>query len=374
MGWRQRKFRISDFEPGPNCLVNVDTNVASKAAKILLVDDSRIVRASLARHLGETYELRVADDGESAWQTLLLDAGVQVVVTDLSMPGLDGWGLLDRVRRSRLRRMRDMPVILVSASDDPQERVRARECGANAYCVKGAPLELLENAIVKALADQRARLTSQEAGQAEDPLALAAWSSWERARAKGQDIAVLCMRLDPIPAGGPTLDHYMRERVSAQLMRQLAAAVRRDDQVVGGDLGEFWILAAGTSAQGAVAFAVRLLAAVVRSRLPASLSDTPVRLSASFGIASSLSDNLVSLSDARRLAGERATEAQKMGVGAVVAPGHAFVAELDADPANCPDVMTALAWIKAGRSHEVLPYLNQLEEEIKPLLGMLRRL
>jgi CheY-like chemotaxis protein len=85
--------------------------------RVLVVDDSRLVRASLVSSLQGHYEVREEGDGEAAWQTLVLDHSIQAVISDLQMPKLDGYQLLEKVRTSKLRRLQELPFILVSGEE-----------------------------------------------------------------------------------------------------------------------------------------------------------------------------------------------------------------------------------------------------------------
>lgn len=105
--------------------------------RVLIADDSRIVRATLIKHIQGMFEFREALDGEQAWETLLLDPNIRVLITDLTMPKLDGYGLLERIRGSKISRIRNMPVVVVSGSDEQQERDRAKAAGATDLITKG---------------------------------------------------------------------------------------------------------------------------------------------------------------------------------------------------------------------------------------------
>jgi CheY-like chemotaxis protein len=112
-------------------------------ASVLLVDDSRFVRASLARDLGRRFHVQQAESGERAWELLLLDASIAAVLSDLTMPGLDGFELLRRVRGSMLPRLRDLPFAVLSGGDDVTQRERARALGADRFVVKGVGVDAL---------------------------------------------------------------------------------------------------------------------------------------------------------------------------------------------------------------------------------------
>ena len=99
--------------------------------RILVVDDetqiTRVLRTTLSSH---GYEIRVANDGESALD-LLNDWPADLVITDLSMPAMDGLELTRRVRsRSRT------PIIVLSVKGEERTKVQALDAGADDYVTK----------------------------------------------------------------------------------------------------------------------------------------------------------------------------------------------------------------------------------------------
>ncbi len=117
-------------------LTNNSLDIAAKP-RVLIADDSRIVRATLIKHIQGLFDFREALNGEEAWETLLIDPSIRVVITDLSMPKLDGYGLLRRIRSSEISRIRSLPVVVVSGSDEQSERDRAKAAGATDLITKG---------------------------------------------------------------------------------------------------------------------------------------------------------------------------------------------------------------------------------------------
>ncbi len=118
-------------------LTNTPSVDISLKPRVLIADDSRIVRATLIKHIQGMFEFREALDGEQAWEILLLDPNIRVLITDLTMPKLDGYGLLQRIRGSKISRIRTMPVVVVSGSDEQEERERAKAAGATDLITKG---------------------------------------------------------------------------------------------------------------------------------------------------------------------------------------------------------------------------------------------
>lgn len=83
--------------------------------KILVVDGSRLVRATLAKHLKDDFEIREEANGESAWQTLVLDSSIAGVISSTHAPKLEAQGLLERLRSSALRRLNELPFLLIAS-------------------------------------------------------------------------------------------------------------------------------------------------------------------------------------------------------------------------------------------------------------------
>ena len=91
----------------------------------------------MVRSLGEGFQIIQADSGQQAWEILLLDPSIGVVLSDLSMPGIDGFELLKRVRGSILARLQGLPFVVLSGAVDQVHRDRAISLGANRFVVKG---------------------------------------------------------------------------------------------------------------------------------------------------------------------------------------------------------------------------------------------
>jgi two-component system, OmpR family, response regulator MprA len=110
--------------------------------KILVVDDERAVRESLRRALElEGYDIELAADGQEALQLLEAngDAQPDAVILDVLMPGVDGLEVCRRLRRSGNR----MPVLMLTARDEIENRVAGLDAGADDYVTKPFALEEL---------------------------------------------------------------------------------------------------------------------------------------------------------------------------------------------------------------------------------------
>ncbi len=85
---------------------------------ILIADDSRVVRVSLKNILKNDCRLIEAEDGQQAWELLLETPDIQLIFSDLSMPRLDGRGLLQKIRNSEITRVRNIPFIVVTGNEE----------------------------------------------------------------------------------------------------------------------------------------------------------------------------------------------------------------------------------------------------------------
>lgn len=105
--------------------------------RILVVDDSKLIRASFSRYLGAEFELLLCDNGAEALAALAQDDGFSVIFTDLAMPVMDGYALLAQLRNSDNPVWREIPVIIVTGKEDEEEaRERLLALGATDFINK----------------------------------------------------------------------------------------------------------------------------------------------------------------------------------------------------------------------------------------------
>jgi DNA-binding response OmpR family regulator len=99
--------------------------------RILVVDDEpRYVRLMEANLISEGYAVLKAYDGQSAVE-MVADNQPDLVLLDVMMPGMDGFGACERIRE-----FSSIPIIMVTAKGEEQDRVRGLDVGADDYIVK----------------------------------------------------------------------------------------------------------------------------------------------------------------------------------------------------------------------------------------------
>jgi len=109
-----------------------------ESGRILVIDDTEENRELLERRLSRRgYEVALANDGESGLERLAAES-FDLVLLDVMMPGIDGFEVLRRIRIER--GPSDLPVIMATALNQPEDVVRAFDAGANDFVSK--PFEL----------------------------------------------------------------------------------------------------------------------------------------------------------------------------------------------------------------------------------------
>ncbi len=104
--------------------------------RVLVVDDELSMREFLAILLGrEGYDVALAGSGEEALG-ILAQQPFDLMLTDLSMPGIDGMELVTRVRRGEIAPVQDLPIVMVTAYGTTASAVEAMKVGANDYVLK----------------------------------------------------------------------------------------------------------------------------------------------------------------------------------------------------------------------------------------------
>ena len=133
---------LEETRPPPIATPPVVVDPEAARTPILFVDDDPAVVMMLSGYFSKKgYPVATAADGLEAMK-LLTERSFEVVIADLNMPRLDGWGLLRMVREDL--RTHETPMALFSAQDNYRESLRLLHAGAQAYFPKSLRLSALE--------------------------------------------------------------------------------------------------------------------------------------------------------------------------------------------------------------------------------------
>ena len=365
--------------------------------RVLVIDDSRMVRASIIKHIRDSYHIREESDGESGWQTLLLDPTIQVVISDLGMPKLDGYGLLERIRGSKIGRIRDIPMIMISGEEDEDARVRAKDLGATDFITKGTgTVELLTRleSSIKAAQVRRELEESREVFARQKPVdpRLGIVSKeflfshgaqlMSLAKRKLGEVSVMVIDIDRFPELSSQYGPQVTALITRKLAKILSARVRKDDTVAQIDGHRFCIVSPSVNVDAYGAFALRLRSAI--EAIAMGYRGEIIRISLTIGLANSRNDAVASIEDLVQAAGERVVQGVISGGNRVV-DSRGEVTHVAVEAGMSLDRAVALIQQQsadpvrenlAGVVQRLVPLLHFLESEFRlgiPIAALERR-
>jgi diguanylate cyclase (GGDEF)-like protein len=147
-------------------------NEKLKSQKILVVDGSRVVRASLMRCASASHGVCEAPDGESAWQSIVLDTSIIAVISGLSVASEEGADLLERIRSSRSWRIKKLSFYQLASDNLPNnEREQAERLGITAFIPKKAPAATLAGLFAQAVGESETDTVPRGAAGADESAA-----------------------------------------------------------------------------------------------------------------------------------------------------------------------------------------------------------
>lgn len=360
--------------------------VSAPLPKILIVDDSATIRATLTRAVRNEFDPMDAVDGEQAWEALVSDDAIELLVTDLAMPKLDGFGLIKRMRSCEVTRISRMPVIVVTGANDTEARERAFIEGANDFITKTSDhVEFL----ARVRAHQKLAQTIRELEQSRlflreqantDPLTQLAnrrhffqiaTSSLAQMQRQGEHFSVIMLDIDHFKRINDTYGHQAGDYVLVELTKVLTRMVREGDIIgrMGGE--EFVVASPYTNRLAAIVLSERLRKSVESSGFYFGNNSIPVTVS--LGVASKTSgiddmDSLIAVADSRLYL------AKQKGRNRICASDKAGRDDrlVDSDLV-CPKLDEALTMIKHGNTFRLLPHLRELGMQLIPLLELIAK-
>lgn len=287
--------------------------------RLLIVDDSKVIRVTARKILRDHFETIEAVDGEDAWQILTGEESFSLVVSDLNMPNLDGFGLLERIRNSHLPHVHELPVIIITGANDTESTMKqARQAGATDFI--GKPFDavhLLARTQAHANSHAATNTLMEEKTRLEDSLTIDGLtglsneaSFMERgyqqlafAIRHNSSLAVFRIEIDDF---GDLFQQHGDEFVEAvihSMGKTLSGAIRQEDTAARIGTARFALLLPGMNTAGIRSLAERI--SRESSEHTHNLGDSQVQVTASIGVGApdirrdTRLDELLSLADQR---------------------------------------------------------------------------
>ena len=290
--------------------------------RVLLVDDSRIVRTTISRLIRKTFDVREEADGEAGWQAISTDPSIVVVFSDIQMPKLDGFGLLERIRTSSDPRVKSIPVIVISGDEEDSTKKRARSAGANDFITKTTDgteiLSRIDNLLHLVEAKQQLVVSKQAIDQTvtRDPitgtftphyLVTEGGKHYSHARRHGGSLSVLMFHIDSYADISEKVGKAVADQLLARIAKLVTGTLRTEDSMGRTSEAGFTVVFPGTSSQQALAFARRMHEQLQKAQV--TYREQVLRIVTSIGLAALDVDTVSTVEELMKLAQQRLKDA-----------------------------------------------------------------
>jgi len=371
------------ISPDPHRSLPLEEKASSR---ILVADDSVTIRAGLTRALLDELTIVEAVNGEDAWEVLLKDEDIELVITDLDMPVLNGYDFIKRIRASDISRITNIPVIVVTGAEDLKAKRRAFIEGANDFISKNSdPVEIMARVkahqklaltirdleasklILKSQADTDAltKLTNRRSffSKASECLDLM--------RRHKEHFSVLMVDIDHFKIINDTYGHQAGDYILIEVSKILLNNVRTNDVLarIGGE--EFTIALPYSNRLASIVMAERLRSAISAAKFE--YSGKQISVTISLGVASldKDDDDIENVEALLAIADKRLYTAKRKGRNRLCASDDGKKIEEIVDEDNaCPKLDEALTMIGHGNEDGIVEHLHSLIKKTLPLFKL----
>ncbi|MHB8347667.1 MAG: GGDEF domain-containing response regulator [Acidiferrobacterales bacterium] len=352
----------------------------AEKTRVLVVDDSRLMRVAVQRVLGQEFDLVESEDGEAGWEKLRHDNRIQVVISDVMMPRLDGYSLICRIRAANESRISGVPVVVITGAEDDITRERAYACGANDFITK--PIDSVQLlACVRNLAqsDQDTADVAATAASLGDQSNIDSLTRLENRRCfleQGREILTAAIRSgSPVSVLRLSVDNFISlrarygdeyaDRVLVWIADLLRTKTRRGDLISRTGNSEFSVMTLSLGRMEAAMLCERLRLAV--SSRPFSYDGVEDAVTVSIGLVSSGHDPGDSLDELHGLAYRRLKTAAATGDRSCVGDDP-LAPHIEQTVIEQPDMEQALKLLARNEIGQLEPYAVQLALSAIPLI------
>lgn len=341
--------------------------------RILVADPSKVVRSTLAKHLKDDFDVREEHDGESAWQTLVLDASIVAVISGPHLPRADGFELLERLRSNRLHRLSDMPFLLLVSPDEPADRrSRAKQLGVSDLLIRGMSGGEIRQRLIRLIDWEIAgdcglrQIVSNHHDDAPFPEIAGFLEAAEKVAAdcvdRSQGLTLICFGLESETLLRQRFGEPAIRGIGERIARVIRSKTGRRD-LMGHHTGSTHVIASpGTSPATCLAFAQRVCRGLSEST--ASILGQPMQIAVSAGLANSEQEGTLSVPALLAAASRRLEAARAMR-------GASTVAEDSSGAPAGEDYFSALQEIM--RQNSITAHLGLTGLHLMPLMRLLER-
>ena len=261
--------------------------------QVLIVDDSRVIRRAAVKILDKEFQVIEAEDGEEAWDELKTNPAISVVFSDLGMPNMDGYELLEAIRNSDDHAISNLPVIIITGAEESEgAREEVLRMGATDFISK--PFDSLTlKSRAAAHINYRNEVQSLEKIAATDKLTGLMTDRMFKEHVE-QAMAYAVRHHDDLTLVRCDIDHFAEffvkhgKEVAEQILKKICAIVkeglRKEDTAGRLGLSQIGWLLPATDAEGAAQVIGRICKRVVGLKIR--LGGRELKISISTGVTS----------------------------------------------------------------------------------------
>lgn len=378
---------------------------AKQLPHVLVIDDSRLMRRAIGKLLGKLYRVSEAGDGEEGLNFIQSTDDIKLVFSDLSMPKLDGYGLLDKIRNSDDPRISALPVIVITGAEDSDEtKQKALAHGASDFISKP-----FDSAQLRARAKTHIQLDETHRKLSETETKLEQQSTLDEltglgnknrfeqrgnqnlAYAKRHQSVLSVLRLD-IDNFNRLFMRHGKEAANAVLKQVSNIAlnhVRHEDTAARIGVAKLAFILPSTDHEGALRLAQRICNQV--QELNFKFNNTPIAISASIGVTTPDINPQLTLGEILKIAEKHLGIAIEQGGNQVIASDKAASPPAEAEPQDLeqsqhnespiesspeavvipvPNLDSAADQAQSEHAERLTPHLAVLLKRILPLLKL----
>ena len=293
--------------------------------QVLVVDDSKVIRRAAVKILQKEFDVVEAEDGEEAWHELQNNPKISVVFSDLGMPNMDGFQLLETIRDADDEALAKMPVIIITGAeetDGTKEKVLA--LGATDFITKPFDSVTLKSRASSHI-NYRNEVQSLEKRVAVDKLTgFCVESSFKQqadqvvayAKRHCAEVSLVCFDVDRFNEIFVKHGKKVAEQIVAKVASLINEGKRAEDIAARLGVSKFALLLPSSDPAGAEMVVTRICQRVARLKLKMGSEEFKIQFSS--GITSSKMNDKVQFSDLFRQADSALKSAVDEGGGRII--------------------------------------------------------
>jgi len=360
-------------------------SVEKNSSQVLIVDDSKVIRRAATKILENEFDIVEAEDGEYAWDEIKSNKNISVVFSDLGMPNMDGYELLEKIRNSDDPMIANMPVIIITGAEESEgAREEVFEQGATDFISK--PFDSLSlKSRASAHINYRNEVKSLEKRAGIDKLTglsteVAFKQQGEQALAYAirhcADITVVRFDIDGFAELFVKHGKEIAEQILTKVASFISDAMRTEDTAARLGVARFALLLPSADIEGAAVVVNRICQRVAKLKLK--LGDEVFHIRFSTGTTTpELDDENISFNDLLEQAEQSLKEASEQGGEKIVSHQAVKEAVQDKGAGNIDISIDQLLDSLAGQKEEIdnaqlisamrkiLPLMVQADKNLK---------